>query len=112
MVRARCSRVSTYEAGVLILRDAAKPPHLMVCPTSLPLIPTTRRLHKSAIPCRADEDLVDANSRRHAGDKGDGAAEIFGLKHAGLLLFRGDHRPQFEYRGCDLARRQAAGTQA
>ena len=51
------------------------------------LIPIVRRRYKTPVPCRADQDFVDANPRRHAGDEGDGAAEIFGLQHPGLLFF-------------------------
>src|SRR5258708_10766997 len=43
------------------------------------LIAAVRRLHKTSVPGRADQDLVHADPRRHAGDEGDGAAEIFRL---------------------------------
>src|SRR5713101_1327966 len=76
------------------------------------LIPIVRRLNKPAIPGRTDQDLVDADPWRHAGDEGDGAAEVFRLQHSGLFFFRWHHRPQFQDRGCDLARRQAARPQA
>src|SRR5712671_3773836 len=66
------------------------------------LIPIDRRLNKAPVPCRTDQDLIDADPRRQAGDKGDGAAEIFGLQHSGLLLFRWHHRPQLQDRGRDL----------
>src|SRR6266851_7563396 len=71
------------------------------------LIPTVRRLHETSVPGRADQDLVHADPRRHAGDEGDGAADIFRLQHPGLLFFRRHHRPQLQDRGCDLAGRQA-----
>src|SRR5271154_6880075 len=45
------------------------------------LIPARRGLDESAIVRRADQDLVHAHPRWHAGDKGDGAAEIFRLQH-------------------------------
>src|SRR5882757_10207817 len=40
------------------------------------LIPIMRRLNKTAVVGRADQDLVHADPRRHAGDEGDGAAAI------------------------------------
>src|SRR5205814_1082377 len=49
-------------------------------------IPVMRRLDKSAIMRWADQYLVHAHTRRHAGDEGDGAAAIFRLQHFGLLL--------------------------
>src|SRR6476646_1808153 len=70
------------------------------------LIPAMRRLHESPVPGRADEDLVDADPWRHAGDEGDGTAAIFRLQHPGLFGFRGHDRPQFQDRGCHLAGRQ------
>src|SRR5260221_14441796 len=48
-------------------------------------IPVMRRLNEPAIMRRADQDLVHAHPRRHAGDKGDGTAAIFRLQHLGLL---------------------------
>src|SRR5437867_5661418 len=50
------------------------------------LSPIMRRLDKPAIMRRADQYLVHAHTRRHAGDEGDGAAAIFRLQHFGLLL--------------------------
>src|SRR4051794_1481196 len=61
---------------------------------------------------RADQQFVDAHSRRHARDERDGAAEIFGLQHPGLLLLARHHRAQLQDRGRHLARHQAAGAQA
>ena len=40
------------------------------------LIPVIRRLNKTPVPGRADQDFVDADPRRHAGDEGDGAAGL------------------------------------
>src|SRR4051812_13928763 len=76
-----------------------------------PLLPTMRRLNEAAIVRRADQYLVHANPRRHAGDKGDGAAAIFRLQHFGLLGLARHYRPQFQNRGRDLAGRQAARAQ-
>src|SRR5258706_994862 len=50
-----------------------------------PLIAARRQLDKTPVPGRADQDFVDADARRHAGDEGDGAAEGFGLQHPRLL---------------------------
>src|SRR5258708_33806837 len=51
-------------------------------------IPIVRRLNKAPVMRRADQDLVHADPRRHAGDEGNGAAAIFRLQHLGLLGFR------------------------
>src|SRR5437016_5013312 len=71
-----------------------------------------RRRDKAAVVRRADQDLVDADPRRQARDKGDGAAAILGLQHPGLLGFARRHRSRFQDRRGHLARRQAAGAQA
>jgi hypothetical protein len=55
------------------------------------LIPAMRRLDESPIPRRADQYLVHADPRRHAGDEGDGAAEVFGLQHPRLFFFARHH---------------------
>src|SRR5713101_580301 len=67
------------------------------------LIPARRRLDETAIVGRADQDLVHAEPRRHAGDEGDGAADIFRLQHLCLLLLRRRHRARFQDRRGDLA---------
>src|SRR5260221_13865067 len=59
-----------------------------------PSIPVVRRLNEPAIMRRADQNLVHADARGHAGDEGDGTAAILGLQHLGLLVFRRHHRAQ------------------
>src|SRR5258708_19467092 len=83
---------------------------LMLMPGAFALIATMRRLNKPPVPGRADQDLVDADPRRHAGDEGDGAAEVFGLQHPRLLLFARPHRPQFQDRRRHLPRRHPTRT--
>src|SRR5215475_4525786 len=68
-------------------------------------IPARWRLNEAAIVGRADQDLVDANPRRHAGDEGDGAAAILGLQHFGLLGLARHDRTQLQDRCRHLARR-------
>src|SRR5260221_2131217 len=84
---------------------------LMPMPGAFSLIATMRRLNESPVPGRADQDLIDADPWRHAGDEGDGAAEVFGLQHARLLLFARHHRPQLQDRRRHLAWRKTTRAQ-
>ena len=56
------------------------------------LIVARRRLDKTAIVRRADQDLVDADARRQVSDEGDGTAAIFRLQHRRHLGFARRHR--------------------
>src|ERR1700678_350370 len=98
---------SGVRLGIIVVRSSFAIRYFPPSRGKPPLIPAGGGLQKAPVPGRADQDLVDADPRRHAGDEGDGAAEIFGLQHFGLLLFRRNHRPQFQDRRRDLAGRQA-----
>src|SRR3981189_3126589 len=76
--------------------------HTSLCPP-YHLIPARRRLDEAAIVSRADQNFIHADPRRHARDKGDGAAAILGLKHLRLLGLARRHWPRFQDRGRDLA---------
>src|SRR5438270_8146546 len=107
-------RVRAVMARSVATKQSRPSPRIQLWIASLrsQLIPAQRRLDEAAIMRWADQELVDADSRRHACDEGDGAAEVFGLQHPRLFFLARHHRAQLQDGSSHLARHQAAGAQA